>query len=157
MSDDDLTPEESPQKEAGSGDRQISEDPSATEELQNAVQKFAEKKPEKLFEMMAVEMTSGGNPLHHRMNQEHISQVLELASRHDEREYELQKTSQQNAFEERSSNRLYCFLAFALILGLTVLVMFLFKEKPEVLIPVLTGLGGLFTGFVGGWGLGTKQ
>lgn len=64
---------------------------------------------------------------------------------------------QNNDFLEGKSNRAYCFWAFVLILILTIVVLVLFKDKPEVLIPVLTGLGGLFSGFLGGWGLGKKQ
>lgn len=104
-----------------------------------------------------MEMSSIGNPLHQKMTPEHISQVIDLASKHDERQYDLHKTTQQHDFPEGSSNRKYCFAAFAIIMALTVLVLVLFREKPDVLIPVLTGLGGLISGFLGGWGLGKQQ
>ncbi len=31
------------------------------------------------------------------------------------------------------------------------------QEKPDVLIPALTGIGGFVSGFAGGWGFGRKQ
>lgn len=127
------------------------------DEVQQAVRKLAEKRPEKLVEFMAMEMSSVGNPLHHKMTKEHIAQVLDLAAKHDERQYNLHTTSQSNDFLEGKSNRAYCFSAFVLILFLTVVVLFLFKDKPEVLVPILTGLGGMIGGFLGGWGLGKKQ
>jgi hypothetical protein len=126
-------------------------------EVHSAMKKIAETKPDKMLEFMAMEMSSIGNPLHHKMTQEHISQVLELAAKHDERQYDLHSTSQKNTFLEGKSNRAYCFAAFVLILILTGIVLFLFKNNPDVLVPILTGLGGLISGFLGGWGLGKKH
>jgi len=103
-----------------------------------------------------MEMSSVGNPLHHKMTPEHISQVIELASKHDEREYDLDKTTRQHDFSEGSSNRKYCFAAFLAIMVLTVFVLIFFRDQPDVLIPILTGLGGLISGFLGGWGLGKR-
>ena len=91
-------------------------------ELQSAVNKLEEKKPEKLMEFMAMGMGSVGNPLHHKMTPEHISQVLDLASKHDEREYELQKQSQSDDFSEGKSNRAYGFAVFLIVFILTVIV-----------------------------------
>lgn len=131
--------------------------PAMPADLQSAFKKMAEKKPEKLLEFMAMEMSSGGNPLHQKMNSEHISQVLDLAAKHDERQYDLHKTSQDNDFAEGKSNRGYCFAAFVIIVLLTCLVLFLFKDQPPVLVPILTGLGGLVSGFVAGFGFGKKN
>ena len=129
---------------------------SAPAELESAYRKLAEKRPE-LTEFMAMAMGPMGNPLHRKMTGEHISQVLTLAEKRDERLYELSKQSQDNDFSEGKSNRAYCFTAFIVIILLTVIVLFLFQNKPEVLVPILTGLGGLVSGFLGGWGLGSKQ
>lgn len=126
-------------------------------ELQSAVNKLEEKKPEKLMEFMAMGMGSAGNPLHHKMTPEHISQVLDLTAKHDEREYELQKQSQSDDFSEGKSNRSYGFTVFLIVIIVTVIILFLFQDKPDVLVPILTGLGGLVGGFLGGWGLGNKQ
>lgn len=80
---------------------------SLPEEAKSAAEKLARKSPEKLVEMMAMEMSSVGNPLYHRMTTEHISQVLDLASKHDERQYNLHRRSQENDFAERKSGRAY--------------------------------------------------
>ena len=127
------------------------------DEVQSAVKKLAEQRPEKIMEIMAMEMSSVGNPLHHKMTPEHISQVLDLAAKHDERQYDLHKTSQTNEFTDNKSNKAYCFSAFVIVIILTVIVLFLFKDTPTVLVPILTGLGGLISGFLGGWGVGKKK
>jgi len=129
----------------------------ADESVQSAVRKLADKKPETLVEFMKMEMSAGGNPLHRKMTSEHISQVLDLAAKHDEREYDLQKSSQEHELSEGRSNRLFCFLAFVVLVALVLVVLILFKEKPETLIPILSGLGGLVSGFLGGYGLGAKK
>ena len=36
-------------------------------------------------------------------------------------------------------------------------VLYVFREQPDVLIPLLTGIGGLGGGFLGGWGYGRRQ
>jgi hypothetical protein len=106
------------------------------------------------MEIMAMQMSSVGNPLHHKMTPEHISQVLDLAAKHDELQYDLHSKSQDNDFAQGKSNRAYCFAAFVIIMILTGLILFLFKDKPQILTPALTGLGGLLGGFLGGWGVG---
>jgi len=131
--------------------------PAVPDEVESAVKKVAEKKPEKLFEMMAMGLSTVGNPLHQKMTPEHISQVLDLAARHDEREFELNKKSQEHEFAHGTSNRRYVCYVFTVAVVLIVIVLFLFKEKPDVLTPILTGIGGLVSGFFGGWGLGKKQ
>lgn len=126
-------------------------------EVQSAMQKLAEKKPEKLIEFMAMEASAIGNPLQHKMTPEHISQVLDLAAKHDEREYDLNKRSQENSFKEGKSNRAYLFLIFIVVTSLVIFILWQFKDKTDVLIPLLTGIGGFLSGFMGGWGLGKKQ
>ncbi len=155
MTDNTLQANKKPPDEPPDGE--IKAEAVTPDNVQQAMRKLAEKRPEKLFEVMAMEMSSIGNPLHQKMTKEHISQVLDLAAKHDERQFNLHTTSQSNDFLEGKSNRAYCFSAFVLILFLTVVVLFLFKDKPEVLVPILTGLGGMISGFLGGWGLGRKQ
>jgi uncharacterized membrane protein len=50
----------------------------------------------------------------------------------------------------------YSLIMLVAVIFLICFVLFLFRDKPEVLIPVLTGLGGLVSGFVGGWGIRIK-
>lgn len=125
--------------------------------IESDLKKIIEKKPDEIMELMAVGMSTAGNPLHHKMTPEHISQVIEIASKHDERQYDLEKGNQDKDFSERQSIRRYGFFAFLIIAALTVIVLFLFRDKPEILIPVLTGLGGLVGGFLGGWGVGSRK
>lgn len=125
-------------------------------EVENAFRKLAESKPNELMEFMAMEMSSNVNPLHSKMNQEHISQVLDLASKHDERQYDLHKTSIGNEFDNGKSNRLYGLFGAILGIALVITILILFKDKPEVLIPVLSSLGGFAGGFAGGWGFAKK-
>ena len=125
-------------------------------EVKNAIRKLAENKPNELMEFMAMEMSSNINPLHNKMNQEHISQVLDLASKHDERQYDLHKISIANEFDNGKSNRLYGLFFAILGIALIITILILFRDKPEILFSVLSGLGGLASGFAGGWGFAKK-
>lgn len=127
-------------------------------EVQSAIRKLSESKPEKMFEMLSIAGGIGmGNPLHNKMEPQHITQVLDLAIKHDEREFELYKTKEANTASSNTSNRRYIFATFVVIVILVLVVLFLFKDKPEVLIPILTGIGGLASGFAGGFGIGRKS
>ena len=106
---------------------------------------------------MTMGMSSVGNPLHNKMTPEHISSVLDLSAKHDEREYDLHKRSQEHEFLEGKSNRRYCFWAFVVIVALATIVLFKFANKPDILIPILTGMGGLISGFLAGWGFGKNR
>jgi len=90
-------------------------------QVSEAVLELAEKKPEKLFELMAMEQTIVGNPIHHKMGKEHISKVLELASNHDERQFTLHEKAQQYNYDERKSIRRYAFGAFIVLVALVLL------------------------------------
>ncbi len=134
------------------------EEATSLDKAQSAVKKLADQKPEKFMEMMSLEMMGSiGNPLHQKITPEHISQVLDLSAKHDERQYDLHKKSQDNDFSEGKANRAYFFAVFSVVVILVVIVLFLFEDKPDVLIPVLTGLGGFASGVLGGWGLGKSQ
>lgn len=130
-----------------------------TEEVEEAIKKLSDKKPEVASEFMAMMGMSGSmsNPLHHKMDSSHITKLLEIAADHDKREYELQKNSQSNSSSDRTSNRRYFFATFVIVVLLVVFLLYLFKDQPEILIPSLTGLGGLVGGFLGGWGFGKRN
>ena len=102
-----------------------------------------------MSEMMAF---SGpmANPLHSKMTGEHITQTLELAHKHDEREYNLQD----RRLEIQASSRYFRIAIFGMSLLAFMALVWLFRDKPDVLIPLLTGLGGLVSGFAAGWGYG---
>lgn len=91
-----------------------------------------------------------GNPLHHKMNEEHISKVLDTSSKHDERQYDLLKRSQEFEHTEIESTRKYTFWSFLICTIILLFILVWFKDKPEILVPILTGLAGL----LGGYGYG---
>jgi len=127
-------------------------------EIESAIRKLSESKPQVVTEFMAMMgMGPMGNPLHQKMDGSHITQVLDLAAKHDEREYDLQLRTQAGDSQAHSSSRRYVFWSFVLVVALIVTVLILFREKPEVLVPILSGIGGLLGGFLGGYGLGKQQ
>ena len=131
---------------------------SITTEVESAFKKLSESKPKVVSEFMAM-MGSGPivNPLHQKMGPEHITQMLELAAKHDEREYDLQCRSGTDEACHQKSIRRYGFAYFTGIFILVCTVLILFKDKPEILVPVLSGIGGLVGGFLGGYGLGKQE
>jgi len=130
---------------------------SSAEEIRSTIDKFSRAEPQmasSLVEMMGMGMMPMSNPLHQKMEGSHITQLLELAAKHDEREYDLRKTSQSDGAEGRRSDRRYYFASFFVVVVLVVVLLVMFKDQPDILIPALTGLGGLISGFIGGWGVG---
>jgi hypothetical protein len=124
------------------------------QQLQSAIEKLSEKEPDTVSEFMAMMGTGPmANPLQQKMNGEHITKVLELAADHDERQYDIAKTSQQN--ESRGATQRMVFYGFVVlvIVGLFSFVMYTFKDQPSVLIPVLSGFGGFVSGLLGGLGI----
>lgn len=123
-----------------------------------ALQKLAEKSPGRIMEIMQMEMSSMGNPLHSKMTEQHVSKVIEIAACRDERQYALHKASLENEHEDNRSTRRYGFWAFFLVLVLICVVLLLFRDTPEVLVPLVTGIFAFGAGFAGGWGVGkTRQ
>jgi hypothetical protein len=122
--------------------------------LQAALQKISQEKPHILHEMMAMGFSAGGNPFQQKMNEGHVTQVLDLVTKHDERQYELSKTSAVADSRHRTLTTWFGFIGALVFCGLLVFVILIFKDKPEVLTPILTGLGGLVTGGLGGFGFG---
>jgi len=127
------------------------------QKITEVLSKVSEKKPGKITEMLALMGGPMGNPIHNKMNEDHITQVLELAKQHDEREFILHKEGQTNDHVQTISNRRYIFASFIIIVGLILAVMIIFKDKPDVLTPVLSGIGGLLTGALGGYGFGKSK
>ena len=50
--------------------------------------------------------------------------------------------------------RRYLFAGFIVLVILFIALLYFFEDKPDILIPALTGLGGLVSGFLGGFGFG---
>lgn len=112
---------------------------------QLAAQQAIQKMPAN-FLQMAFSATPMANPLFAKIEPQHITQILTISSNHDEREF---KTNQRG--------QLFIFLSFLATVGLVVLLILVFQQKPEVLGPLLAGLVGLGSGFAAGFGVGRRQ
>ena len=149
------TPIDNPLEPSGNKQEEDSIEAHSAEEMRDAVRKWAKNKPEKFFEFMSMETIAGaGNPLHQKMTKEHIAQVIDLATRHDERQYNLLKNSQENEHSSGFSIRRYLFWGTSVVLVVIVCIILILKDNVDVLLPVLSGLGGLFAGLIGGIGIG---
>ena len=128
-------------------------------EAQVALEKLERERPEQLTEIMTMMAGVGpvANPLHKKMTEEHISSVLQLAADHDERQNNLHKSGQTQGADDRKANRRYGFAVFAIVVLVFIAVLYLFKDQSDILIPTITGLGGLVGGFLGGWGYGNRR
>jgi hypothetical protein len=68
--------------------------PEEPQELESAIRKVSEKKPEIIQEFMAMMGTARmANPLYQKMESSHITQLLELAASHDERSYNIENNT----------------------------------------------------------------
>ena len=114
-------------------------------DIQQQAQQALQKMPAN-FLQMAFSATPMANPLLTKIEPQHITQILTISADHDEREF---KTNQRT--------QLFIFVGFLVMIGLIGLVIFLFRQKPEVLTPLLTGLGGLGSGLLAGIGMGRRQ
>jgi len=123
------------------------------QEVRDAIRKLGDQKPELIQEMLAFGSAPVGHPLHHKMNDGHISTILDLAVKHDEREFELAK-GQQNY---QASSRWFRIAVFVLILVFVVILLAIFRDDREILVPLVTGLLGFAGGFGGGWGLARHE
>ena len=132
-------------------------DPEKSDEsLKNAVQKISQNKPE-VFQEIMMAMGTVGHPLLHKLNDQHVSRVLDLIVQHDQNQFELTKQTNTTGVQESKSIRRYFFLTFLALSSITVFVLIFFKDKPETLHPILTGLGGLVAGGLGGYGIGKRK
>lgn len=127
------------------------------EDLTSAISKLAKGKPGTVSEFMTM-VASGPmmSPLIAKMKDGHITSMLKIVSEHDEREYNLRMKREETDSTQRRQDRWLVFGAFLIVILLTGFVLVLFKDKPDVLIPSLTGLGGIIAGFLGGFGMGRR-
>jgi len=129
------------------------------DKIKNAIEKMAEGSPEKWMEFMSTTMEMGSivNPLHQKITEEHISRALDLVAQNDKRSYESHENAINKEFEDRKSVRRYSFAIFLCLLALVVIVLLLFKNSPDILVPALTAIISFSGGFLGGWGFGKKS
>ena len=126
-------------------------------EVEKVFGKLSKKNPEKVTEILAMMGGSMGNPLHSKMNEEHITQVLDLATKHDEREYNVHMSNQEKNDKQTTSIRRYSFASFIIVTAVVLFMIITFKSQPDVLIPILSGIGGLLTGALGGYGFAKSK
>lgn len=134
----------------------VASSPSNEPPLGTALSKLAEGKPQVLHEIM-MGFSSMGNPLHAKMTPEHITQVLNLATQHDERQFILTKQTADHDSVQQTSTRRYFFSAFAIIAAIAILLIVLFRDQPTILAPCLSGLGGFLGGAAAGFGIGRQK
>jgi hypothetical protein len=127
------------------------------EGLKSAFQKISEEKPQILHEIMAMGFTSGGNPLTQKMNEQHVTQVLNLVTSHDERQFQLTLSGAQSDSKHRTLTTCLEFFGGLVFVGLLVFVIIMFRGQPQLLTPILTGMGGLVGGGLAGYGIGKRK
>jgi hypothetical protein len=113
------------------------------QEVGQTIEKLSKKEPKLVAEFMALaKMGSMPNPLHDKLSDEHIGKIVDLAVKHDERQYDLHKTNQSNEHKDKQSDKKYYFAYFSVAVIVFLIVLIYLKDTPEILIPTLTGLGG---------------
>jgi uncharacterized membrane protein len=120
------------------------------------MRKMADRAPEEFTELTAM-MGVLGNPLHQKMTAAHIGRILDLAVQHDTNEHDLKKRQQELDSTHGHYERYFRLVYFVLFVGLLVFIVFVFRQQPAVLVPILTGVGGVVTGFLGGVGYAKSQ
>lgn len=126
---------------------------STPEELPGAVRKLMDEKPESISNFLAMGVGQMGNPLHQKMNEDHISTVLDLAVKHDEREYNLAI----GRLGIVASNRWFRLAILVIVLVFIAALIIGFKDDKDILIPLVTGILAFAGGFGSGWGVGRRD
>lgn len=100
------------------------------------------------------------NPLQQKMTEAHIFAVIDLAANHDKREFDLAKGRQElekARLQIDASSRWFGLAVYGALIVVLVLVLILFRNKPEILVPVVTGIVGGAGGFGAGWGIARRS
>lgn len=110
----------------------------------------SESKEHELIEMSQVMATlsqiSSGTDFSDKITTEHITRYSDGAEK-----------NMTLAFEEKKHSK-YFILALAIIVSIVfIILVVILKDKPDVLEKLIYSVGGLFTGFAGGYGLGKKR
>lgn len=81
-----------------------------------------------------------------KMTSEHVTEFLDT-----------QKKAMENQFKESRENKIFLFAVLVVTLIFIILLVFLLKDKPDIMEKVLFTLGGLITGLFGGYGIGKSK
>lgn len=96
------------------------------------------------------------NPIHQKVNESHITLVLQAAKEAAANEFRLKKDQQNIDWKQSISDRVFELVVLAAFVGMIVFVIRTFQNQTTILVPILTGVGGLFTGFLAGIGYGKR-
>ena len=88
-----------------------------------------------------------------RMNPEHLTQQIENDRQTEEHRFQRAKLEH----NKNIIDRLFFFLAVLVNAGLVVVILFLFRDRPEMAEKILVAVGGLIAGAVGGYGMGKSK
>lgn len=81
-----------------------------------------------------------------KMTPEHVTEFLEA-----------QKEEMQNQFKENRENKIFLVAILLIVMAFIVILIYLLKDKPDIMEKVLYTLGGLITGLFGGYGFGRTK
>lgn len=120
-------------------------------ELDSILENMPKEERHEVRKMIGMSMQMGGviSPqmeLMKKMTPEHVSDFLDT-----------QKKAMENQFKESRENKVFLFAVLLVTLVFVILLIFLLKDKPEVMEKVLFTLGGLITGLFGGYGIGKAK
>lgn len=128
------------------------------QEVGETIDKLSQKEPKLVSEFMALaKMGSMPNPLHEKLSEKHIGQIVDLAVDHDERQYDLHKKGLDYDYKDKQSDKRYYFAYFSVAVIVFLIILVYLKDSPDILVPTLTGLGGLVSGFLAGLGFRKKD
>jgi len=108
--------------------------------------------PEQIQQVMAYQGPAS-NPILSKVNEQHISEAIEFAKTTEEHHFQLAKREQ----DTERSNRWFGLAAFLVAATLLIALVWLLKDKPDVLLPTLSGIAGLLAGLLGGYGWGRSR
>lgn len=97
------------------------------------------------------------SPFEKHITAEHVKQVLDTAAQHDNNEFELIKDATKREHDSLKLQIICGLIGLGLILLALVIVLLVYKQKPEAIAPLITGFGGLLAGGVGGYGAGVAR
>ncbi len=135
--------------------KQVSEE---IAEVSETLEQLSNDEPEVISQFMTMaRMGSMPNPLHDKLSEEHIGKIVDLAVSHDKNQFEIYKDGQENEFQERKTDKKYQAFYFLAVIASFFAIIIIFKDQPNILIPILTGFGGLVGGFLAGIGYGKSK
>lgn len=125
--------------------------PEPVGEFEGVLDDLPEEDRQVITKMVQFSMQMGGamNPqmeLMRKMTPEHMSVFLET-----------QKQANQNEYKESRDKKIFLIIALVIFSAVMIAVVILLKDKADILEKVLFAVGGLVSGFFGGYGYGKSK